>query len=83
MPYRFDEIFYNRGQKLNTPVDCRNRINIMTGTTYLIITQYRPLSPNLRPPCSTSSTIHEGPTTHPIRIAESIEMNGIMKLLLM
>ena len=29
----------SRDQKLSTPVDCRNRINMITGTTYLIITQ--------------------------------------------
>ena len=56
---------------------------MIIGTTYLIMTRYSPLRPNLRPPCSTSSTIQSGPTTQPIRIADSIEMKGIMKLLLM
>ena len=56
---------------------------MITGTTYLIMTLYNPLRPNFLPQYSTSSTIQSGPTTQPIRTADSMEMKGIMKLLLM
>ena len=56
---------------------------MITGTTYLIMTRNSPFMPNFLPPYSTSSTTQSGPTTQPIRIADNMEMNGIMKLLLM
>ena len=52
------------------------------GTIYRIKKLYIPALEKCSPFFSTSSTIHFGPTTHPIRMLVKKEMIGIRKLLL-